>query len=484
MSESASVLALDLGSSSGRAVLATLDDGVMGLRELGRFAHRAQTADVGGREQLCWQLDVLEAGCRDALAEALRVTDACLAGLGVDGWGVDHVLVDAHGQAVLPARSYRDRRMSGVVDRFFDSVVPRSRFWQATGTQPADILTAVQLYADLTADPGLADRVDHVEMLPAHLLRRLGAPAGTGRSMASTTGLAGAGTTGWSESVCRDAGIPLGWLGEPEPDLREVGVVPGTGVRVVGSGFHDTACAVHALPVTAGVPAFISCGSWSLVGLSTPEPVLATEALDGGLTNETRLDGGNRLLANLTGMWLLQECERQWAPNCPPTADLVREAVAAPSLGCVVDPCAETFMRPGGMVTKLAEECRRLHGVAPADRGQTVRLVLESLAMAHARTITLLERVSGLQVGDVHMVGGGSRSDVLARWTADACGHRVVTGPVEASAVGNALAQFEVLGIVDPDDRAAIVRRSFPITEFEPQPDPRWREMADGLDAA
>lgn len=141
-------------------------------------------------------------------------------------------------------------------------------------------------------------------------------------------------------------------------------------------------------------------------------------------------------------------------------------------------------MRPGGMVTKLAEECRRLLGVAPADRGQTVRLVLESLAMARARSITLLERVSGLQVGDVHMVGGGSRSDVLARWTADACGHRVVTGPVEASAVGNALAQFEVLGIVDPDDRAAIVRRSFPITEFEPQPDPRWREMADGLDAA
>jgi len=460
-------VAVDLGSSSGRVVLGAVHDGVLRVDEVHRFPHHALEHDGS----LSWDLDGLEGQIEFGLRRAVAASPVPVRSVAVDTWGVDYALLDHDGRRVGPGHTYRDPRTGPVAEAFYARMSPAAR-WAATGIQPADINTANQLAAELAADPSLPDRIGSVLLLPDWFAHRLGGAPGWGRSIASTTGLCRPGATGWAQEILRIDGVPERWFGPVEPDGAVRGSWFGDArVQVVSAG-HDTACAVHALPVDDEAPAaFIASGSWSVVGLETPEPVVTPAALAAGLTNEARLDGGNRLLANLTGLWILQECQRQWRSEGRPSdvASLLDAAEEATSAGVILDPADPEFVVPGAMATRVANHVERRYGTRPTDPAQVVRLLMESLAATYASTLTSLEEVAGIRVGSVHLVGGGSRNAFLCRLTAAATGRPVVAGPAEASSIGNVLVQLEATGALGSRaDRADLVRRSFSPVRHDP----------------
>ena len=457
-------LALDLGSSSVRAVLGSYRQGVVSTEEVFRLHHQA----VDDHGTLTWDLERIMDGVRRSIAMATQRLGRAPDSIGIDTWGVDYGLLDAQGELLRAPRAYRDRRMARWAADL-DRALPAETAWQETGILPQQINTVYQLYADLRQEPDLIERVDRFLPLPDLVAHLLGAPAQSGRAIASTTGLASPGARDWSAHVLQAAGIPEGWM----PPLVDDATVAGTtseGISIVRPGGHDTACAVHALGLAGDeVRLFISSGSWSLIGAAVPSPVLDAAALRAGLTNEVRTDGGIRLLRNLTGFWLLQECQRSW--NEPDTGALVEAAGECASLGVVIDPDDELFASPGDVPAKIARWCRDQYAVGPQGPAQTVRLILESLACAHAAYAQGLQDVVGDLLdpaSPIHLVGGGARNSLLPAMTAAACNRRVVVGTPEASALGNILAQLEATGAVEPASRGEVLRRSVRLVDVEP----------------
>ena len=442
-------LALDLGSSSVRAVLGSYRQGAISTEEVFRLHHQA----VDDHGTLTWDLERIMDGARRSIVEATERLGRAPDSIGIDTWGVDYGLLDAQGTLLRAPRAYRDGRMARWAADLDRAISPEAA-WRETGVLPQQINTVYQLYADLREEPGLVDRVDRFLPLPDLVSYLLGAPAEAGRAIASTTGLASPGAQCWSPLV---------------DDATVAGKTP-EGITIVRPGGHDTACAVHALGLANDdVHLFISSGSWSLIGVTVPDPVLDEATLRSGLTNEVRTDGGIRLLRNLTGFWLLQECQRSW--NEPDTGALVKAAGECASLGVVIDPDDALFATPGDMPGKIAQWCRDHYKVAPEGPAQTVRLILESLACAHAAYAQGLQNVVGDLLdpaSPIHLVGGGARNSLLPAMTAAACNRRVVVGTPEASALGNILAQLEATGTVDPASRGEVLRRSVRLVDVEP----------------
>ena len=457
-------LALDLGSSSVRAVLGTYRQGVISTEEVFRLHHQA----VDDHGTLTWDLERIMDGVRRSIAMATQRLGRVPDSIGIDTWGVDYGLLDAHGELLRAPRAYRDRRMARWAPDL-DRALPAETAWKETGILPQQINTVYQLYADLRQEPDLVDRVDRFLPLPDLVAHLLGAPAEAGRAIASTTGLASPGARHWASQVLEATGIPERWMPPLVDDATVAGMTP-EGITIVRPGGHDTACAVHALGLRGDeVRLFISSGSWSLIGAVVPHPVLDEAAPRAGLTNEVRTDGGIRLLRNLTGFWLLQECQRSW--NEPDTGALVKAAGECSSLGVVIDPDDELFASPGDMPAKIARWCRDHYAVEPEGPAQTVRLILESLACAHAAYAQGLQDVVGDLLdpaSPIHLVGGGARNSLLPAMTAAACNRRVVVGTPEASALGNILAQLEATGAVEPASRGEVLRRSVRLVDVEP----------------
>ena len=457
-------LALDLGSSSVRAVLGTYRQGAISTEEVFRLHHQV----VDDRGTLTWDLERIMDGVRRSIAMATQRLGRVPDSIGIDTWGVDYGLFDAHGELLRAPRAYRDRRMARWAADL-DRALPAETAWKETGILPQQINTVYQLYADLRQEPDLVDRVDRFLPLPDLVAHLLGAPAEAGRAIASTTGLVSPGARHWASQVLEATGIPERWMPPLVDDATVAGMTP-EGITIVRPGGHDTACAVHALGLRGDeVRLFISSGSWSLIGAVVPHPVLDEAAPRAGLTNEVRTDGGIRLLRNLTGFWLLQECQRSW--DEPDTGALVKAAGECSSLGVVIDPDDELFASPGDMPAKIARWCRDHYAVEPEGPAQTVRLILESLACAHAAYAQGLQDVVGDLLdpaSPIHLVGGGARNSLLPAMTAAACNRRVVVGTPEASALGNILAQLEATGAVEPASRGEVLRRSVRLVDVEP----------------
>ena len=457
-------LALDLGSSSVRAVLGSYRQGAISTEEVFRLHHQA----VDDHGTLTWDLERIMDGARRSIVEATERLGRAPDSIGIDTWGVDYGLLDAQGELLRAPRAYRDGRMARWATDLDRAISPEAA-WRATGILPQQINTVYQLYADLKQEPDLVDRVDRFLPLPDLVAHLLGAPVEAGRAIASTTGLASPGARHWASQVLEATGIPERWMPPLVDDATVAGMTP-EGITIVRPGGHDTACAVHALGLRGHeVRLFISSGSWSLIGAAVPSPILDGAALRAGLTNEVRTDGGIRLLRNLTGFWLLQECQRSW--NEPDTGALVEAAGECASLGVVIDPDDELFASPGDMPDKIADWCRLHYKVAPEGPAQTVRLILESLACAHAAYAQGLQDVVGDQLdpaAPIHLVGGGARNSLLPAMTAAACHRRVIVGTPEASALGNILAQLEATGAVEPASRGEVLRRSVRLVDVEP----------------
>lgn len=461
-------LAVDLGSSTGRVIAGTLRDGVIEQQEVHRFAHEASLVDG----YLCWDLDGIWEQIQLGLQRGLAQFPDALS-VSVDTWGVDWVPLDVDGDRLTPGRCYRDLRTERTRDAF-RAALPDEQAWALTGIAPAAINSANQLFAYLREEPELAAQTSSVLFLPDYFGYLLSGVPAWSRSISSTSGLCEPGAQAWASEVFEGLGIPTQWVGELTAEFSVAGQcrVPGLEqLTVVRAGAHDSACAVTGLQQNPnGATYFLSCGSWSVLGALTSAPLLSAEAKTLGGTNEARADGGVRPLFNITGMWILQECQRQWRAAGKPheIGRLVEAARLAPPIGLVIDPDDPRFAAKGNMVERvtgaLAEQGWR-DEVSP---GQLVRCVLESFANRYAKGVGDLVGLTGEPASQLNLVGGGARNKLLCELTASALGMPVVAGPVEAATLGALLGQFEILGCTNKERRSQLIAATAATTRHLP----------------
>lgn len=443
--------AVDLGASSGRVMVAKVGPGRLDLHEVHRFPNRpVRTAGT-----LHWDVLGLYAGVLDGLRAAGR-DGGRLDGVGVDSWAVDHGLLGADGALLGNPVHYRDARHATAVPDVH-AAVPAEELYRVTGLQHLPFTTVFQLAAARrTVRLATARRLLLIPDLFAHWLT---GAVGAELTNASTTGLLDATTRDWAWDLIDRLELPRGLfppirqpgdrLGELLPDvLAETGLSGPVPVTAVGS--HDTASAVVGVPASSDRFAYISCGTWSLVGVELEKPVLTDASRTAGFSNELGVDGTVRYLRNVMGLWLLQESLRTWAAAGLPAdlTELLAAAARVPAFTALVDPDEARFLPPGDMPARIAEACAETGQVPPQSQAETVRCILDSLALAYRRTVRRVAELSGREVEVVHLVGGGARNALLCQRTADACGLPVVTGPVEAAALGNALVQARAGGVL------------------------------------
>ncbi len=442
-------LAFDLGASGSRAVLGRLGGDVMRMEEIHRFA----TPIIEEGDHLFWDLDALWNELQAGLQQALDAAPN-LRALSVDSWGVDYVPLDAQGAPLRRPYCYRDPRTNGVMQRAFETL-PAEALYARTGIQFLPFNTLYQVLADQAQDARALRRVHRHLTLADYFNYRFSGKAVVEVSMASTTQMMDVHTRQWSEPLLRAFGLDvrqwppivpsgtcLGALNVAPSESRQ----PTADVAVVASCSHDTGSAVAATPATQlkGGWAYLSCGTWSILGVERTVPLLTTAAREAGFTHEAGLDGTIRFLKNLTGLWPLQECARTWGVADWPA--LEREARAAPSNRARIDLEDPRFVARGGMEARLRAYCREHEQPVPETRGQLVRLLLESLAESYRRALHDLGRLTGQALSTIHLFGGGSQNRLLCQLTADACAVTVVAGPTEATALGNLLIQARTMG--------------------------------------
>jgi rhamnulokinase len=485
-------LAFDLGASSGRAILGRVDGGRLTTKEVYRF----DTPLIEAHDHLYWDLSILEAEMDEALRVGLAAAPD-VQSLSVDAWGVDYVPLDASGRPLRNPYSYRDHRTQGMLERALERVT-RAQIYNTTGIQFMPINTLCQVLADIEQEPDLvAQTACRLPVADYFHYRLTGRPA-IELSMASTTQLLDVRTRTWATDLMEALDIdPATWpdvvppgtvLGRPDwerlpsdvlpTDMLPVGASP-PDIRVVAGCSHDTACAVAAVPAsdqpsrstsTSGSWAYISCGTWSLLGVERRQPILSDAAQAASFTNELGRGGTVRFLKNLTGLWVLQECERVWAEAGDrfDHATLQQEAQAARALP-PIDLNDPRFSERSDMPATVREHCRSHGQPEPRTRGEMVRLILESLAAAYADKVDVLEALTGQSISTIHMVGGGSRNDLLCQWTADATGRHLIAGPAEATAYGNLLIQAQAVGALpEALTLREVVRASVDLRSFQP----------------
>jgi rhamnulokinase len=464
--------AVDLGASSGRVMVARVGPGRLDLAEVHRFPNRpVRTAGT-----LRWDVLALYAGVLDGLRAAGRDVGGQdggrrdggrLDGVGIDTWAVDYGLLDADGALLGNPVHYRDVRHESAVPAVH-AAVAADELYRINGLQHLPFTTIFQLAATRGSAQLAAGR--HLLLVPDLLAHWLTGAVGAEVTNASTTGLLDATTREWAWGLIDRLGLrrelfpslrrPGERLGELTGDvLAETGLSGPVPLTAVGS--HDTASAVVGVPASTDRFAYISCGTWSLVGVELEKPVLTDESRGGGFTNELGIDGTVRFLRNVMGLWLLQESMRAWAAAGRPAdlPELLATAAGVPALTAVVDPDDPRFLPPGDMPARIAQVCAETGQAPPASRAETVRCILDSLALAYRRAVRRAAELSGRDVEIVHLVGGGARNRLLCQLTADACGRPVLAGPVEAAALGNALVQARSLGALSgglPELRALL----------------------------
>jgi rhamnulokinase len=478
------VAAVDIGASSGRVMLGRVGPDTLELAEAHRFPNRP--VRVG--ETLHWDILGLYAGVLDGLSAAGAAAGGQLDSIGIDSWAVDYGLLDADGRLLGNPVHYRDARTEGVAEKVWTNV-PSRRLYAATGIQYAPFNTLYQLIAAQGSSQLAA--AEQLLMIPDLIAYWLTGVRGTETTNASTTGLIDPRTGQWAADLAADLGIDLALF----PALRlpgerigpllasvmaETGLGSPTPVTAVAS--HDTASAVAAVPATGGERfAYICTGTWSLAGLELDAPVLTEASREANFTNELGIDGTVRYLRNITGLWLLQECMREWHIDEDEIAPLLRSAAAQPALRSVIDAYDSVFLTPGGMPDRIARACRDSGQPEPTTAAEFTRCILDSLALAHRRALDDAQRLADHPVDVVHLVGGGARNTLLCQLTADACGLPVIAGPVEAAALGNVIVQAAALGLDGGRTTAReLLARTQQLTRYEPSSGDRaaWDEAA------
>lgn len=473
-------LAFDLGASSGRAILGSVSADSLEIREIHRFDNGA--VDINGG--LFWNLLGLFAELKHGLRRAFEL-DLKISGVAIDTWGVDFALLDRTGQFVGFPRHYRDPRNAGILDYVF-ARIRKEHLYARTGIQFLDFNSLFQLAAmQRDQDPALAN-AHRLLMMPNALTYLLCGAVSAEYTVATTSQALDPGARDWAWDLIDALELPRTLF----PPIVEPGTVAGAlrttlcaelhcpAVPVILVGSHDTASAVAAVPaVDDGSWAYLSSGTWSLLGIERREPLITPQCLALNYTNEGGIGGTIRFLKNIMGLWLVQECRAQWERegSTYSFAELTELAAAAPPFRALIDPNDACFVAPGNMPARIAAFCRKTGQPEPKGPGQIVRCALESLALRYRQTVEEIESLSGQRVERLHLVGGGSRNKLLNQCTADALGRPVITGPVEATAIGNILCQALATGqLRDLKQARSLVRRSFPAETCDPRAGTAW----------
>ena len=471
-------VAIDLGASGGRVALGWLKPRDSGDSKLEvEILHRFPNGAVPIRGALHWDIvglwrEILH-GLRSAATRG-RELGQTVSSIGVDSWAVDFALLDERDEILGGVRSYRDPRTDGVMDKLLESI-PRAEVYTVTGLQFLPFNTLYQLLAIQRDAPEQLERARGLLMIPDLLHFWLTGRKVCERTNASTTQFYNPSSGDWARDLLERVGLPQHWL----PEIIDAGEIIGAleprlaadlgleGAVVVAVGTHDTASAVAAAPLTSQRSAYISSGTWSLVGLETSGAVLNAAALTANLTNEAGVSGTNRLLKNVMGLWILQECRRAWGN--PDWSVLYAEARDALT-GARIDPDDARYLAPGlDMPARIAAHCTELEQPIPRSRGETVRLILESLAARYATVLRELELATKTSVDALHVVGGGSQVALLNQLTANATGLPVIAGPVDATLIGNLLVQLETMGEIEAGKGRDVVRSSSQLERYESQ---------------
>lgn len=473
-------LAFDLGAESGRAVLAHVQSGILRTNEIARFAN----APIATGNSLQWDVAALWSEMRRAL-DAIDAGE--LAGIGVDTWGVDYALLGPDGELLQNPCHYRDPRNVAAMAEVL-RIVPREDVYAATGVQFMPINTLNQLFAAQRDTPALLAAAHQFVMMPDLFNYWLSGEALCEFTDATTTQLVNPVTRTWAADLMKRVGIPV----RLAPPIVEPGLVIGTlqpgvsasnrlvGTPVVASASHDTASAVAAITARDGT-AFLSSGTWSLIGMELDAPVLTTRAMQLNFSNEGGVAHTTRLLKNVMGLWLLQGCRRSWAKRGSQLtySELTDAAGREPRFRYLLDPDDRSFANPDDMLSAIDAFCRRTDQPCPETPGEYARAIFDSLALKYRLIVRDLGELAGCPIERIRVIGGGSQNSLLNQLTADATDTPVVAGPAEATALGNIAVQMLATGAAGSLAEArAIIDRSFPTKLFEPEDTEPWNREA------
>jgi rhamnulokinase len=480
-------LAVDLGASGGRVVAGLFDGERLRLEEIYRFENGGVA--VGGR--LYWDLLGQWSHVQRGLRAAAAGHGGRIRSVGVDTWGVDFGLLARNDELLSNPRHYRDRHTDGILERAF-ALVSREEIFAQTGLQFMQFNTLYQLLALKQAGSVVLDAAETFLMMPDLFHWLLTGVKANEFTNATTTQFFNPNAHAWAKELLERFGLPAAILGEViEPGTCLAPLLSGVadetglkGVSCVVPGTHDTASAVMAVPAASRpghVPdwCYISSGTWSLMGVESPLPVTSDLCRELNFTNEGGVGGSIRLLKNITGLWLLQECRRVWAQAGREYGweALTELSQAAPPLATLINPDDPAFMAPGNMPAAIKDYCARTGQAAPQGEGAVIRTAVDSLALKYRQVLGWLEQLTGGRIDTIHIVGGGTRNRQLCQAAADACGRRVLAGPIEATAIGNVMLQAVTDGAVASIAQAReVIRRSFAVEEYQPRDTSRWDE--------
>jgi rhamnulokinase len=486
MKETVNFLSIDLGASSGRVLLGRWDGVCFGLKELHRFPNGP--IEIWGHQH--WDVLRLWMEIKTGLSRYSDQFNSSLAGIGVDTWGVDFALLDAAGNLLGSPYHYRDSRTDGMMEIVFQRI-PRQDIFKKTGIQSMQINTLYQLFSMAQSDDSMLRKADTLLMMADLFHYWLSGQKAVEFTIATTSQMVNMRERQWASDLLDRLEIPTHVLptitssgtilGDLKPTLMvEVGLK--ARVPVIAAGSHDTASAVAAIPGLDDSSVYISSGTWSLMGVELLEPIINDQVLSRNFTNEGGVGNTIRLLKNLTGLWLLQESRRQWQKDGQDyTWDaLIVMGEQAKPFRCLIDPDARDFRSPSNMPRAIVSYCRRTGQTEPTSVGGIVRCCLESMALKYRWVLESLEALTNRQFKTIRIVGGGSQNRLLSQFTADACRRLVVTGPVEATALGNVMLQAIASGhLSDISAGREAIATSIDQHHLEPKSDDAWEVAYD-----
>jgi len=475
--KTSSHLAVDLGAESGRVISGSFADNRLQLKEI----HRFQTGGVRLGEHLHWDFLNL---WRE-IKRGLHLAETSVRSIGLDTWGVDFGLLDAQDTLIGNPHHYRDSRTDGMMDAVFE-IVPRDEVYGKTGIQFMQLNTLYQLFAMVKGKSSALASAERLLNMPDLFNFFLTGEKANEFTISSTTQCYNPTQKNWDFETLNKLGIPTKifgeivapgtLLGKLRPSLaQEIGY----STSVISSAGHDTACAIAAVPATGDDYIYLSSGTWSLMGVLLNQPIISAESMAADMTNEGGFDGKIRFLKNIVGLWLVQECRRQWKREGQEYSydDLTQMAEKAPPFASLVVPGNSRFLAPKNMQHEIQAFCQETGQVVPKSKGAIIRTVLESLALEYRSVADQIESLTGKEYPVIHIIGGGTQNKLLNQFAANATGKSVVAGPIEATAIGNILIQAISMGEISSlAEGRAILKNSFDVESYTPKETSSWDE--------
>ncbi|KGR77336.1 rhamnulokinase [Ureibacillus sinduriensis] len=467
------VLAYDLGASSGRLTAQKFDGESLSLSEVHRFKN--EPIQIG--KHYYWDFPSILKN----LSEGLNKAENNAASLGIDTWGVDIGLLNTKGKLISNPFSYRDTHTVPFVQEL-EKTISHNELFKRTGNEVSPINTLFQLRMIQEHHPFFLEEAKEILLMPNLFIHALSNEIVNERTIASTTQLLNIHSSQWDEELIHSIfkrSLPLSLIDNPHQIIGKISDFPSIKAALVPG--HDTACALSALPIEEGDAMFISLGTWGVIGMEIKEPVLTMDAFNGGFTNERTSEGDIRFQKNATGFWVIQQLRKEWKQRgMAIDFDDEREAFhKAEPFQSFIQPEDASFFNPNSMSKAIQAYCHNTNQPVPNNVGEFVRCVSESLAMQYAAVINRMEELSKHSCSTIYIGGGGAQNEIICQLIANAANKKVVTGPAEASSLGNGLSQLRALGeIASLDEGRQLIKRSFPAKEYEPQQAEMWREMS------